>query len=123
MWRFVLILSLAAVLVVAGCASGDAPRTPGGAQQPDFDDDETSNLEDIVSAVGTVRYVDLEGGFYGIETDAGVQYLPQDLPDAYQQDGMRVRFRARILDEVMTVQMWGQPVRLLDILEVTVDED
>lgn len=123
MCRLLLVLSLSAVLFLVGCASGDAPRTPGGAQQPDFDDDDTSNLENIVSAVGTVRYIDLEGGFYGIETDQGDKYLPQNLADEYQQDGMRVRFRAQIQEDVMTTQMWGQPVQVLNILEVTVGEE
>ncbi|NBC19351.1 MAG: hypothetical protein GVY18_18755 [Bacteroidetes bacterium] len=123
MWRLFITLGVGLCLVLGGCASGEAPRTPTGAQQPDLDSEAPSNLDDIMSGVGTVRYIDLEGGFYGIEAEDGAKYLPQNLAEDYQQDGMRVRFRVQILEDVMTTQMWGQPVRVLNILEVTVEED
>ena len=72
--------------------------------------------ENIVSDVGTVQYVELEGGFYGIVADDSTRYQPQNMAEEYQEDGLRVRFRAATKDSVMTAQMWGQPVEILDIM-------
>jgi len=69
---------------------------------------------DRVSGNGTVTYVDLEGGFYGI-TAAGGRYLPVNLPAEYQQDGLRVRFVADVLEDTVTLQQWGTPVELVEI--------
>lgn len=70
---------------------------------------------EVIEAVGTVVFVELEGGFYGIVADDGARYIPRNLPMEFQQDGLRVRFRARILKEVATIYMWGQPIELLHI--------
>ena len=80
---------------------------------------EEAPLSDIVSDVGTVRYVDLEGGFYGIVTERGERYLPMNLDEEFQKDGLDLRFRARVAEGVMTTQMWGQPVEIIEAMEVT----
>ncbi len=77
-------------------------------------DDETKQ-----TMTGTIQYIDLEGGFFGIVADDGAKYLPINLDEAFQdeafqKDGMRVRFEAEPVD-VMTIYQWGTPVRLLSI--------
>ncbi len=74
--------------------------------------------EDIVSGAGTVRYVDLEGGFYGIVADDGVRYLPDSLDEAFREDGVRVRFRLQLREDAVTAQMWGTPVTVVDIMRM-----
>lgn len=83
--------------------------------------DDAPSPEDIISDTGTVRYVELEGGFYGIIADDSTRYLPDSLGARFQEDGMRIRFRAQLRDNVVTAQMWGQPVRMLDIARLRVD--
>lgn len=75
----------------------------------------------IVSDIGTVRYIDLEGGFYGIVADDSTRYLPDSLDTRFREDGLRVRFRAERRDDVLTAQMWGQPVRLIDMARLRID--
>lgn len=70
---------------------------------------------DVVSGTGTVRYLSLEGGFHGIESDDGKKYDPSGLPKEFQQDGLRVRFTVKVLQGVMTIRMWGTPVEVLSI--------
>ncbi|MBP1928775.1 heat shock protein HslJ [Methanolinea mesophila] len=67
-----------------------------------------------ISASGTVRYFDLEGGFYGIVADDGAHYYPLNLPAAYAADGARIRFTATE-EDVATIAMWGVPVTLLSV--------
>lgn len=67
------------------------------------------------SGTGTVTYIDLEGGFYGIITESGVRYLPLNLPDGYALEGLFVDFTARIAEESTTIAMWGTPVHLLSV--------
>ena len=110
-----------ALALLAGIALAATGCTSTSGSLPDADVEEDADLpppEDIVSGLGTVRYVELEGGFYGIVADDSTRYLPQDLGTDYREDGLRVRFRAAVQDSVMTMEMWGTPVELIDILRV-----
>jgi len=68
-----------------------------------------------VKADGHVRYIDLEGGFYGIVTSSGTSYLPLNLPEEYRVDGLEVSFTGRTAPDTATIQMWGTPVFILSI--------
>ncbi|MEX2400540.1 MAG: hypothetical protein WD423_07185 [Rhodothermales bacterium] len=69
----------------------------------------------MIEATGTVQYVDVEGGFYGLVADDGSKYDPSGLPDDFQEDGLRVAFTAEPRENVLTSRMWGQVVRLIEI--------
>lgn len=70
---------------------------------------------DVIEARGTVQFVELEGGFYGIVADDGQRYDPTNLDEAYEEDGLRVRFRARERDDLMSIRMWGRIVEIISI--------
>ncbi len=67
---------------------------------------------------GTVKHLDLEGGFYGIITDDGQKLDPVNLPDAFLQDGLRIKARIETLKGQVSVHMWGTLVRIIDIQRV-----
>jgi hypothetical protein len=71
--------------------------------------------ENTVSGTGTVKYVDLEGGFYGIVSDDGKQYDPINLEQTYHEDGLRVRFQAKIRQDMASIHMWGTIIELTRI--------
>ncbi len=68
-----------------------------------------------LQGTGTVRLLEMEGGFYGIETDAGDHYRPVNLPESFASHGLRVRFCADPVKGLMGIQMWGVPVEILEI--------
>lgn len=68
-----------------------------------------------ITTQGTVEYIPLSGGFYGIVTDAGEQYLPLNLGAEFQISGLRVSFSARREPDAMTVFMWGTTVWILSM--------
>ena len=67
---------------------------------------------------GTVRYLELEGGFYGITTEEGQNYLPLNLDEAFQEDSLQVLFTMKVRKDVFTIAMWGQPVEITAIERV-----
>lgn len=74
---------------------------------------ENSRLpEGVVEADGVIHYVELEGGFYGITTDRGARFYPTNLDDEYMRDGLRIRFRGAVQEDVVSIHMWGTPVEL-----------
>ncbi len=75
-----------------------------------FNGDDTA--EGTVEGTGTVQYQNLEGGFFGIVADDGARYDPVNLPEELRQDGLRVRFRGRLLKEGVSIHMWGAMVEL-----------
>ena len=68
---------------------------------------------------GTILYVDLEGGFYGIAGDDGTMYLPMNLEPEFRNDGQRVAFEYESVIDAATIQMWGTPITLTYIEKVT----
>ncbi|QSZ66324.1 hypothetical protein RJ40_01815 [Methanofollis aquaemaris] len=105
---------LCGAVLFAGCTGTDGGEelneTPGGTVN------ETPAAG--VTGTGTITYIDLEGGFYGIVADDGARYLPLDLDEAFQQDGLKVRFTLEPAEDVMTIQQWGRPVHVVSIEEI-----
>jgi hypothetical protein len=101
--KFFLILLMCSSLTLSG---GCSPR------------EGTLHKEDVMTFDATVRKIELEGGFYGLISDAGVKYLPLDLPKAYKSDGLRVTVKARHVEEIPTIYMWGRQIKVLEIKEL-----
>ena len=73
--------------------------------------------EKIITETGTIKYIQLEGGFYGIVTEKGGKYLPVNLKEEFKKDGLRIWFKARP-KKVATIQMWGKPIEILEIQKI-----
>ena len=71
-----------------------------------------------LSGIGQVRWVDIEGGFYGIITPDGARYLPVNLPEGYRVDGVTVTFTGISPPDLVSMQMWGEPVEIQTISTV-----
>jgi hypothetical protein len=65
--------------------------------------------------VGTVTYVDIEGGVFAIRGSDGTQYNPINLPDSFKTDGMVVEAEARQRDDLVSPAMIGPMIELLRI--------
>ena len=65
----------------------------------------------LIEANGVVQHQDIEGGFFGIVADDGAKYDPGTLPEAFQKDGLKVKFSARKTNG-MTTRMWGTTVEI-----------
>jgi hypothetical protein len=88
-----ILMVLSAAVLICGCTT-----TPG---------------ENEVS--GTVTYIPLEGGFYGIAGDDGKNYYPVNLEPYYQENGTRIVFTFVPEPDVATTAMWGIPIRITTI--------
>lgn len=67
---------------------------------------------------GTVTYLDLEGGFFGITGDDGRKYDPLNMGPEYRKDGLRVAFVAEPVKDAAGIHMWGTMVNLVEIEEI-----
>jgi len=88
---------LSAVVVLAACAGA------GAGSRGTFE------------VTGTIRHSDLEGGVYSIEAKDGTRYEPQELPQAFQRDGMRVRVTLKRRDDLASVHQFGPLVEVVRI--------
>jgi len=68
----------------------------------------SSSKQEKVSGTGTIKYINLEGGFYGIVSDDGKNYDPINLPEEFKKDGLKVSFEAEKSNAFAT-HMWGDP--------------
>jgi hypothetical protein len=67
---------------------------------------------------GKVTFVDLSGGFWGIEGDDGQKYNPLDsLPSSYRKKGLRVKAEVSPA-KAFSIFMWGRNVNIDKIEKV-----
>lgn len=65
---------------------------------------------------GIVIYDDLEGGAWFIQAK-GELFLPINLTEDMQVQGLRVKFRVVERDDVVTIIMRGKPVEIIKVLD------
>lgn len=71
-------------------------------------------LEPIKWQQARVKYLNFEGGFYGLITHNGEKYLPLNLDKTFQQDGAIVNIQGKV-ENMMTTQQWGKPYKITNI--------
>jgi len=59
---------------------------------------------------GTIRYIELETGFWGIESDRGAHYVPVNMPEQLKIEGRRVEVEVRFEEEMAGLEQWGRYV-------------
>ena len=69
----------------------------------------------VLTAEGTVQFVDVSGGCWRIVGYDGVNYEPVNLPDEFKKDGLAVRFSAKLREDLVSKCMVGQLIELLGI--------
>jgi len=74
-----------------------------------------SKRDDIIFETGTVKYIDIEGGFFGIIGDSGKNYNPINLSEEFQKDNLRVSFDAKIREDMVSFHMWGTLIEIVRI--------
>ena len=72
---------------------------------------------------GTVVYLDLEGGFYGITGDDGNNYDPVNLPVDMQADGLRVQVVADPSPATAGIHMWGKLIKIIEIRPLAIRDN
>jgi hypothetical protein len=65
---------------------------------------------------GTISFVDLEGGFFGILGDDGGDYDPINLPNDFAIDGLRVSIEARVRSDLVSFHLWGELIEIDEIV-------
>ncbi len=99
---------MAVLLLVAGAAAPTLSNGPeGGPLEPG----------PRVAFQGRVVHVELEGGFWGILSKDGQRFDPIALPPRFQRDGLEVEVTAIVLRDTVSIRMWGQLIRILNIRE------
>lgn len=63
---------------------------------------------------GEVTYMEIEGGFWAIET-SDETYEPTNLPSEFQKDGLDVTVSANIEENMGSIRMVGPIIRIVDI--------
>jgi hypothetical protein len=102
-----LVLTLAGVALAGAGGCGGASRE--GAPAP------TPGDPTLITGSGTVRFLDLEGGFHGIVADDSARYDPGELDARFHRDGLRVRFDLRKVEGAMSIRQWGTIVTVVRI--------
>ena len=72
------------------------------------------SLEDT----GTIKYVSLEGGFYGIISDNGKKLDPVNLKSEFKKDGLRVKFVYSLKKGGINIHQWGKIIEIISIRKI-----
>jgi hypothetical protein len=92
-----------AVLLCSGCTMSSASVEP-------FVD--TSVTATDLEFTGTVVFIEIEGGFFALRTDAGTTYEPVNLPERFAVNKMPVRVTARTRADLGSYRMVGPIIEI-----------
>ncbi|GGO74331.1 hypothetical protein [Bowmanella pacifica] len=110
-----LITGLLLTGLLAGCQTETQDTTPQAPLQQEpamtSSSDKTANL----IFKGTVKFKSFEGGFYAIDAHNGEKYHPMGLDKEYRRDGLIVTVEAQTIPDLMTIQQYGTPIKILSI--------
>ena len=73
------------------------------------------STEDEISFAGEVRWISVEGGFFGLVTEDGRKFFPLNLPEEFKKEGLKIKVKGNIKKGIATVQMWGAPFEIREI--------
>jgi hypothetical protein len=111
-----LIPTLISALFITGCAAQTDQIATQKTDAPAMTEPKTSApSENQINTTGTVRFQEIEGGFWGIVADDGRKFDPMGLDAKFQKEGLRVRFEATPDADRMSTHMWGTIVSLSHI--------
>jgi hypothetical protein len=68
-----------------------------------------------LSFTATVKYMNLEGGFFGLIAKDGTHWLPINLNQTFKQEGAIIKVRGNAVENMMTIQQWGKPFSITHI--------
>lgn len=68
-----------------------------------------------VSSSGYVKFVQIEGGFYGIVTSTGEQLEPVNLPAEFCVNGLKVYVEYEPAENASSIYQWGKIIKILSI--------
>jgi hypothetical protein len=94
-------LLLLTLLLLSACVCGQADPGKTGPN---------TSAQGVIEVQATVRFIPLEGGFFGLVASDGVQYDPTNLAKEFQQDGLEVKATLRLRRGVVSYRMWGTTV-------------
>lgn len=111
-------LAVVFTFAISGCSQSDS--NPQTIQVPLSEKVKPENEKSMNSTSrypykGTVHYMNLEGGFYGIITDKGEKLLPMGLEKQYFVEGTIIIFSGNHEEGMMTIQQWGTPFRIDEV--------
>jgi hypothetical protein len=68
-----------------------------------------------LSFIATVKYLNLEGGFFGLVSKEGKHWLPVNLKKEFHQDGAVIKVSGNAVEGLITIQQWGKPFSITHI--------
>ena len=68
---------------------------------------------------GKVVFEDIEGGHWGIMDAQGQIWRPIEMPEQLKHHGQEVTVSAQVLEDIMSIVMWGTPIKLTGFHTIT----
>lgn len=117
-FKTLLVILISACLMNACAAQTEQIATPKTDTPAMTEPTTAAPSENQISTTGTVRFQEMEGGFWGIVADDGRKFDPMGLDAKFQKEGLRVRFKATPDPDRMSTHMWGTIVNLTHIEKI-----
>ena len=74
--------------------------------------------ENFGYTLGTIKFISIEGSFFGIVTDDNINLDPINLPQEYKIEGKRIQFKYSEKKDMASFHMWGIIVEITEIKEL-----
>ncbi|ALO33544.1 hypothetical protein CMT41_01520 [Colwellia sp. MT41] len=110
----ILIAAVTLSLLVAGCSQAHELSNNEN-KVTELRKDNMDNSAKKTWQQVTVKYLDFEGGFYGLVSKTGDKLLPMNLAKEYQLPGTVLKVQGHVIKDMMTIQQWGQVFKITEV--------
>lgn len=116
--KVILLFLTFSLTLLIGCEFAKETRTGEERERAEYKL-ESPKATEVIEGTGTVRYIQLEGGFWGIISEDGEKYYPLNLPEKFKQDELGIKFKIKVKEGIATTAMWGKPVEVLHMEKIS----
>jgi len=109
-----LLLPVICLLLSTACSQAETNQTSNAPISKSEEAKMTANESKTWHEV-TVKFLDFEGGFYGLVSSNGDKLLPINLAKEYKLPGTVLKVQGHIIKDMITTQQWGQVFKITDI--------
>ncbi len=75
-------------------------------------DTQNPQEQQMITVTGTIRFLPMEGGFYGLDGENGKKYMPQGIDKSMLKNGLVVEVTGTVLTDMLTFQQYGEVLKV-----------
>lgn len=104
-------------LGISGCQQSNSTHFSPSHQDKVMTSAPSGSKQNLLTLTGTLRYLQIEGGFFGFESDNGKKYTFKGLEPTLRVANIRLKVTGFIREDIMTTTQYGSVLEVVSAVK------